>query len=774
MNTSIRGSIAAAALCALLAACGGSDTPPTTLPPSVAISNVARADAGATVTFKTDLPAADGLTFRWDFGDGSTGAGATASHAYAKTGTYQVTVAVANDAEDLRTATSSIQVGTYANVAGLNCTQSDSAGWCWQHALVTGHQINDVFFVDATHAWAVGDDLTILKSADAGATWTPVAVDASIAPASLRSVRFYDASHGMALTDQGTALQTSDGGATWTFNALSTPGFYPSVNAFVAYDANRIILQSSPYGAAIVSTDGGSTWTPLAPTGPLQATGPDCWSFTSSQVSRYAGCGATATTSLVPDTSYYAYQSYFAAAFPSQTQALVLDNAYTTPTYQWITTAWATADGGATWSNFQPAGLPTSFYATPVLSMSDAQNGLLVASDDSAAYVTSDGGHDWSTIAGSAALSQVSSSYRSAGVAAGSVLWEAIGNHVSISVDRGQTWNDTVVHGEDAAAASGQSTVAMVQYRDANDFVVSIGHRFYATQDAGKTYTRLLGPDSRDAAASSAAGYFFDAKTGKFLTSNGALLSTADGGRTWTRSDYATTSNSPVALQFLSATEGFLLLNGELSHSTDAGATWNKPLVPSAMAGLQGMSWGDATHGWTWNYNALFATTDAGVTWTPVALPASAYGVSSAVMTGALTGVVSSGGTTRTTQDGGATWQTSTSSGVYGTLVRTQGQTVWALSNASMRSKDGGRTWQAAGPASSGSNATALSFADDLNGWMLTSAGNVLHTIDGGDTWSSQPVGTDLALQAVVAVDAMTAWIITRDGQILSTATAGN
>src|ERR1700754_4350013 len=94
MKTSIHGSIAVAALCAFLAACGGSSDsppPPTVLPASVAIANDARAEAGAASTFKTDLATTTGLTFHWDFGDGSTGTGATASHAYAKPGTYQVT-----------------------------------------------------------------------------------------------------------------------------------------------------------------------------------------------------------------------------------------------------------------------------------------------------------------------------------------------------------------------------------------------------------------------------------------------------------------------------------------------------------------------------------------------------------------------------------------------------------------------------------------------------------------------------------------------------------
>ncbi len=43
---------------------------------------------------------ADGdlLTYRWDFGDGSTGSGATPTHVYAKNGRYSVTLVV-NDGE---------------------------------------------------------------------------------------------------------------------------------------------------------------------------------------------------------------------------------------------------------------------------------------------------------------------------------------------------------------------------------------------------------------------------------------------------------------------------------------------------------------------------------------------------------------------------------------------------------------------------------------------------------------------------------------------------
>jgi len=771
MKTSHHGSFAVAALCAFLVACGGSgDTPPTVLPASVAIANDARADAGTPATFHTDVATNAGLTFRWDFGDGSSGSGATTSHAYAKPGTYTVTVAVANDAEELRTATSTIQVGAYANVKGLQCSQADSTGWCWQHALLTGHQINDVFFVDASHAWAVGNDLTLLKSADGGATWTPVPLDPTLPSAGLVAVRFYDGKHGMVLTDQGGALQTADGGTTWA--PVSTSNISSGASSFVDYGPHRILVQSNN-GNGALSMDGGSTWSYVGLWGPIQASPSDCWSVNWYAVQRAAGCSAD-TTTMLSNNIVNGNQSFVAGAFPSDHQALVVGYGYANGNYTWTAQAWASADAGATWTNFVPSGLPSYFSSGMALRMTDEQTGILYSLNDFTAYLTTDAGRDWTFITSSPSLAQASG-YRATGVTVDGALWQVAGSHVSISTDRGQTWHDAVVHAEDAAVQAGlPGPMTVTQYSDANDFVVTISHRFYVTNDGGQSFRQVLGGDPRDAGAAYATVEFSDFHTGKVLTSNGALLSTADGGRTWTRLDYPTTTGTAVAMRFTSATEGWLVLGGKLAHSTDGGATWSTPLTDFGMTNLQGMSWGDAAHGWTWNNGQLFVTANAGVTWTAVVMP-NGMSVSSAAMTGALTGVATGYyGSAATTQDGGVTWQAVVSPPALGTLVRTTGQTVWALNGyALQRSKDGGRTWQVAGPTNSYVTYSGIAFADDLHGWLISN-GSVLSTIDGGDTWTSQPVGSDLALTAVVAVDPMTAWVVTRDGQILATATGGN
>jgi len=56
---------------------------------------------------------ADGsiASYGWDFGDGSSGNGATVSHIYADTGTYEVTLIVTDDAGDSATATTEVTIG---------------------------------------------------------------------------------------------------------------------------------------------------------------------------------------------------------------------------------------------------------------------------------------------------------------------------------------------------------------------------------------------------------------------------------------------------------------------------------------------------------------------------------------------------------------------------------------------------------------------------------------------------------------------------------------
>ena len=67
----------------------------------------------ATAIDPSSVDTASGFTFTWDFGDGTTGTGATPSHAYAKTGTYDVTLTARDKDGGVNTASITATVTAY-------------------------------------------------------------------------------------------------------------------------------------------------------------------------------------------------------------------------------------------------------------------------------------------------------------------------------------------------------------------------------------------------------------------------------------------------------------------------------------------------------------------------------------------------------------------------------------------------------------------------------------------------------------------------------------
>jgi photosystem II stability/assembly factor-like uncharacterized protein len=799
MSYDIRGAFAAAALCATLAACGGDDsTPPTPVPATVTIQADPRAEAGAGERFATSASGTAGLSFHWDFGDGASADTPTASHAYAAPGDYQVVVAVSNAAQDVTTATWTVHVGHYAKLADANCSGNAAGeGWCWQNVQGSGNTINDVWFTDANHGWAVGGNATLIKTSDGGNTWTSVAVDPAVAGISLYSVRFADANNGIVsgggglngYGSGGTILRTTDGGATWTASAIPSTTVPLGNQAHVlAWDGNTVVLGDGSSQA--VSHDGGATWSAGPPGSAwwLVENGGDCWALNYQALASYPGCGNTAGSVLnIGSLSVAAGTSFITLAglsFGSSTQAVALASAYTAASgYEEVVLT--TGDRGATWSTAVLSGLPTNGGLTN-LRMADATHGWVIApyyyccaANMSPFYATADGGQTWSQVSLPVALPGTYDG-RPSGLVDGA-YWTSSANTIAVTGDFGATWQ-TATLGPEAGSA-----VSLVHWFDANDFVVSTqaaSGRFYATHDGGRTWIRILGPDPRDANASAVSIAFADANHGAFLSSRGELMTTTDGGVTWNRQDYATSAAQPVSLRFVSPTEAWMLLSGRLAHSTDGGASWTIPLLASRlMSGVAGMQWQDAKHAWVWGtdnstYRCYLASTaDGGATWTDAALP-TADCIASAVFPDASNGVVLTAfnGVPYVTADGGKTWTVSaqaSSLGLGGTLQPGAGaRDVWLLGgNTLAHSTDGGKTWEVAVGASGSFN--ALHFADATHGWAVGNYGALFATVDGGRTWAAQDSGTTQSLLAVGASDGMTAWVVTANGQVLATATGG-
>jgi photosystem II stability/assembly factor-like uncharacterized protein len=270
------------------------------------------------------------------------------------------------------------------------------------------------------------------------------------------------------------------------------------------------------------------------------------------------------------------------------------------------------------------------------------------------------------------------------------------------------------------------------------------------------------------------------------VSGSGDVLHTTDGGATW---DTLATGESDAlyAVQFISATEGWVAGEwGSVLHTTDGGATWERQ-VSGTLDSIINIDFVDAQHGWLTGYSSVSATTDGGATWIlqmggDVSFSSWWYGqystgetYSDAEFVDAQHGVVVGtkplvrqaedyAGVAWSTADGGATWTETQVDGVRGfNTVTSQGTGYWAAgADNAIAHTDDGVHWTrdtVSAPVAlygiamtAGGQGWAVGYGDSSD-WFSDSsetAGIVLHSTDGGDTWS--PVADPL-LYADTLVD---------------------
>jgi PKD repeat protein len=129
---------------------------PTNAPPVAAFtSSTSTLTAALNATGSTD-PDGSIASYSWNFGDGTTGTGATTSHIYPATGTYQVTLTVTDNGGAAASITKPVTVSA-ANVAPVAAFTSTTAGLTVN---VNGTGSADPDGSIASYAWNFGDGST--------------------------------------------------------------------------------------------------------------------------------------------------------------------------------------------------------------------------------------------------------------------------------------------------------------------------------------------------------------------------------------------------------------------------------------------------------------------------------------------------------------------------------------------------------------------------------------------------------------------------------------
>lgn len=137
-------------------------------------------------------------------------------------------------------------------------TTNGGATWTTQYYDSNQPILKAVYFVDASHGWAVGAGGDIMVTANGGSTWTDQDSGTGV---ELWDVHFVDVNTGWVVGIGGTLLHTTDGGATWN---PQDPGTLDGFTAVYFDDASNGWISGGVLGAGAVlhTTDGGVTWHP--------------------------------------------------------------------------------------------------------------------------------------------------------------------------------------------------------------------------------------------------------------------------------------------------------------------------------------------------------------------------------------------------------------------------------------------------------------------------------------------------------------------------------
>ena len=354
------------------------------------------------------------------------------------------------------------------------------------------------------------------------------------------------------------------------------------------------------------------------------------------------------------------------------------------------------------------------------------------------------------------------------------------------SEDGGNTW---------AGLSSGTtSDLTRVQEVEPNTVVVAGGCTVRESTNGGASFQRLPVNESESNCATKVASFsFLSASTGFVEQADGTIFLTADGGQTLeAKTPVPLNGATPAQLQFISPTTGFAVTSGpgggRIFRTTDGANSWTQ--VAATAASLSDIDFVTSTTAYAVGANStLLHSTDGGNNWTalPLALPAGTGGlaltqISCSDETHCLIATApATGGNTNLlvrTSDGGMT----------GTLVSASKQNLLSVAfstatnavgvgegGATVLSSDGGATFPTPISHNLGSELLGLVRIGQspLDAYAPWSAGQILATTDGGNSWSLLRVPASANLEDVAFPSTEVGYAANSTGTVFRTANAG-
>jgi len=572
--------------------------------------------------------------------------------------------------------------------AGANVSVGHS-GWFWGNPLPQGNDIAALDFA-AQRGFAVGAFGTVLRSDDAGRTWSGLSSGLTNDLATVDAV-----TSDTLIVAGGCALRRSDDGGL-TFRRLPWTASEQRCQAGIA----QVAFPSGNVGYLLLSnnrlrktTDGGRTWSDPGVEGLPTPTDVTFTSETTGFATAGGGIFRTVDGARTWTRQASPAANMNAVSFPTAAAGYAVGSGGTIA---------RTADGGTTWD------VRTTVQDGPAPNLTDVR-------------------------CGTAELCAV---------------WDGSpsgARKLLRTVDAGVTFTPVDPFGGASLAAGGQTRLAVAFASATRVVAIGFGGVTVASDDGGATFARIGGAiaDAFDfARVTSAQVYQVAGRAGRVAV-------TVDGGRTWTGVGVPV-SRGLADLSFASATVGYVLdADGSLLRTDNGGSSWSAldTGTGGAASSLLAVSPDVVliTAGGTVRRSA-----DGGVTFSAVSAKAVARGATRLERAGAAV-VVHGSGLIAVSTDAGQRWQRVKApakrivsvdfvSAKVGFATDRTGR-LWSTLN-------GGRTWQPLDAV--GASVDEVAFADRLNGYargdcsppLAASVGCLLRTSDGGRSWRPQVVSS--------------------------------
>lgn len=539
-----------------------------------------------------------------------------------------------------------------------------------------GGSLLGVAWRNTTTVFAVGAQGAILRSADAGLSWSVVS-ESDWHFGNLTSLAFDGNGTAITGTRAGPGRgnlpikRSVDGGQHWvTVQMPVTDGL-----SVAAFSNTGAFCLAGNNGKILRSLDAGLSWAPAVNDGGTNTL--NAMAFNADGVGVVVGDSGTILRSINGGANwarvFTGVETLTAVAFASRdiVFAAGVNGALL-----------RSADAGQTW---QLVASGTTQYISGIHFASATVGAMTLA--QGGVMRTSDGGATWSTVA---MVPSAMSLYAVRFGADGNVV--AVGEYGTIarSGDAGQTWA-TVARGgseknlKDVAFATPSTGVA-----------VGIGGQMLRSTDGGLHWTPIASGTTRQLNTV----VFFDAAIGVAMGVDGTITRTANGGQSWSALASGTTSWL-FAVARSGATSAVAASDSGLLRTADAGLTWAP--VPGASFTATGLAFNDTQVGLAVGGNGrIHRSTDGGLSWTPVTSGTVTPLLAVTFATSSRAFAVGWSGLLLQSDDAGATWQvrrfeyfsdygfrdvvfisptTGVAVGDYGTVMAT---------------RDGGATWYGA------------------------------------------------------------------------------